>query len=688
MGRTVIGRLRLRGTDLDPLSAKLRLESLLSGAHLSPVGLPPSATVCIRRLVDPKPGVLPVRQFAPSPPPAWDEAFSAALSAQLARAARPAQGPVPPSAEAVLFLDPSELLACLASDVWRGTAAVHWWWKGLFPSADLALRVVAEWLRRPEYVPAALEAVARRSEARPVLSLFSGDEARTLLARVCVTQGLPALASALGAFEEEAARDEVMPKSRPRVAKEERVSGSGAVPLTPWEAWVPEARAPGLGREHQTLLGVALMLRRAPLEARHAAFIPAVVAWRREEARVTTGDGTREPVRSVGVTPESRPESGAEEVQALAPRVPGARAVQPIAPEQVELGPLPSAARSTEAPRLEPASRREPTDTSTPALTSPFAVPPLAASIEAPVWPIHVEASATPSVVMLAPEPTSAPQAPPPLPGLLPSSETRFISAPGRGWGLPISTGLGGLFYLVNVGLFLEFYGDFTQPAFPCLPLPLWDFVALLGQRLLGDARPSDAVWKVLALLSGRRPGEAPGHAFEPPEDWRVPESWLRAFRTQGAAAWTWSLTDRRLRVRHPAGFLVLDILAPEPSDSAEALVRRELALFSTGHTFTLEPGDVPAPTGPGATPLERWLGWLVPYVRARLSRALGVPPDDTEALERMLLMHDARLHLTETHVDVVLALAQLPLEVRVAGLDRDIGWIPSAGRHLTFHFE
>ena len=28
VGRTVIGRLRLRGTDLDPLSAKLRLESL------------------------------------------------------------------------------------------------------------------------------------------------------------------------------------------------------------------------------------------------------------------------------------------------------------------------------------------------------------------------------------------------------------------------------------------------------------------------------------------------------------------------------------------------------------------------------------------------------------------------------------------------------------------------------------
>ncbi|WP_439329419.1 hypothetical protein, partial [Corallococcus sicarius] len=677
VGRTVIGRLRLRGADLDPLSAKLRLEGLLSGAHLSPMGLPPAATVCIRRLVDPKPGVLPVRQFAPRPPPAWDEAFRAALGAQLAHAARPAQGPVPPDAGAVLFLDPSELLACLASDVWRGTAAGHWWWKGLFPSADLTLRVVAEWLRRPEYVPAALEAVARRSEARPVLSLFTRDEAHTLLARVCVTQGLPALASALGAFEEEAARAEVMTESR--ASKEERVSGSDAVPLAPWESWVPEARAPGLGREHQTLLGVALMLRRAPLEARHAAFIPAVVAWRREEARGVTGDRTHESVHVV---------TGTREAGTSAARASGVRSEQAGSREQVDPSPLPSFERLTDAPAPGAVSRGESAGSATSAPVSGVASPLLSAPIEVTAWPAHTEAPATPSVVMPVPEPMSAPPELSSPPGLLASSAARFAPAPGRGWGLPISTGLGGLFYLVNVGLFLELYGDFSQPAFPCLPLPVWDFVALLGQRLLGEARPSDPVWKVLALLSSRRPGEAPGHAFEPPEDWRVPESWLRAFRTQASSTWTWNVTDGRLRVRHPAGFLMLDLRVPEPTDSTEALVRHELASFATGYTFTLERGDVPASTGHGAMPLERWLGWLVPYVRARLSRALGVDPDDAEALARTLLVHDARLHLTETHVDVVLALAQLPLEVRVAGLDRDIGWIPSAGRHLTFHFE
>ena len=99
VGRTVIGKLRLRGAALEPLSARLRLESLLSGAHLVPLGLPPSATVCIRRLRDPKPGVLPVRQPALRPPAAWDEAMVSVLEAQVARAARPALGAVPPGVD-------------------------------------------------------------------------------------------------------------------------------------------------------------------------------------------------------------------------------------------------------------------------------------------------------------------------------------------------------------------------------------------------------------------------------------------------------------------------------------------------------------------------------------------------------------------------------------------------------------
>jgi hypothetical protein len=285
--------------------------------------------------------------------------------------------------------------------------------------------------------------------------------------------------------------------------------------------------------------------------------------------------------------------------------------------------------------------------------------------------------------------PASLPRLIEPLPFTqgAPPQEARE-SLPERAWGLPISTSLGGLFYLVNLGLFLELYGDFSRPMHPHLSLPVWDFVALLGRGLLVDPRPSDPVWKVLALLSGRKPGEAPGQGFEPPDTWRVPEDWLRAFRTSEAPAWTWAAQEGRLRVRHPAGFLVVDIPCEAGSvEEAEARVRRELERYARV-PFTLTQEEVAGPAGPETSPLERWLGWLMPYCRARLALALGLAQDDMPALEATLLTHDARLHVTETHVDVVLALSQLPLAVRVAGLDRDSGWLPSAGRHLTFHFE
>jgi hypothetical protein len=45
-------------------------------------------------------------------------------------------------------------------------------------------------------------------------------------------------------------------------------------------------------------------------------------------------------------------------------------------------------------------------------------------------------------------------------------------------------------------------------------------------------------------------------------------------------------------------------------------------------------------------------------------------------------------VHVTATHVDVMLSLADLPIAIRFAGLDRNPGWIPAAGRYLAFHFE
>jgi hypothetical protein len=73
----------------------------------------------------------------------------------------------------------------------------------------------------------------------------------------------------------------------------------------------------------------------------------------------------------------------------------------------------------------------------------------------------------------------------------------------------------------------------------------------------------------------------------------------------------------------------------------------------------------------------------LVARIRRRLARGLdaGDPP-------AFLLRRFGRIAVTAAHLDVFFPLAAHPVEIRIAGLDRDPGWIPAAGRHVSFHFE
>ncbi len=76
----------------------------------------------------------------------------------------------------------------------------------------------------------------------------------------------------------------------------------------------------------------------------------------------------------------------------------------------------------------------------------------------------------------------------------------------------------------------------------------------------------------------------------------------------------------------------------------------------------------------------------VLPGLRARLVLALGMR--DARRLAGLLLRLPARVQAGPDRIDVTFELQQLPLSVRLAGLDRDPGWIPAAGRDLRFHFE
>ncbi|MCX7792200.1 MAG: hypothetical protein N2378_16315 [Chloroflexaceae bacterium] len=231
---------------------------------------------------------------------------------------------------------------------------------------------------------------------------------------------------------------------------------------------------------------------------------------------------------------------------------------------------------------------------------------------------------------------TGAPeaQAPPRTVALAsrPASPTREPGAPLAA----CATGLGGCFFLINLALALGLYGDFTRPLARGLALSPWDLLALLAPRLLRrDPRAcasvaDDPLWPLLAALAGRDPHAPPGAGFRPPA--RVRSSTLvpLPFRKRGGRA---------------------------------RLARVESSGISV--------------------PLARWANRLAIRAQRRLARALG----DPRLIGRVLAM-PARVYVGPVRVDVVFGLADLPIEARLAGLDRDPGWVPAAGRDIRFHFE
>ncbi|HET9930338.1 MAG TPA: hypothetical protein VFQ35_06620, partial [Polyangiaceae bacterium] len=232
-------------------------------------------------------------------------------------------------------------------------------------------------------------------------------------------------------------------------------------------------------------------------------------------------------------------------------------------------------------------------------------------------------------------------------------------------WSEPVVTRFGGAFYLVNVALALGLYPDFTRPASLGLWLPLWSYLRQVSARLLAE-EPPDAIW---SLLSDLTPFGGSLTEHEEPRDWFVEPDWLRGFTPP--KEWLATQSSSRLRILHPAGFAAIDARA----DLDPALIAAKLSEYGTGPLRFAE-----------AEPRTsaQWIDWHVEYLRARLRLALRV--DDSQ-IGPLLLEHRARVHVTATRIDVVFSLEELPIAIRLAGLDRDPGFLPTEARSLHFHF-
>ena len=715
-GTTSLRKVTVRTSEPDALAVRTQFERALAPVDLHPASLPRSAILCVRALRDCSRRL----SFRTTPDFAalnrWRQKTVAALDTLARGAVRPSRGPVPATAEAVLFADETELLACLALDWCRGRFAEHWWWRGLFANRPCP-SWTAVWLEQPEFIPAAVELVAEQREVDSLARNVASAEARQLLAAVVERFGLREIAVVLSRVEVESTTvgtrlaQEIKPPSADEEALAPGMAAAQvpalAMPIRPpWQRWVAETELPpDLGVDEQAWLGIALVLQRAPRWARSAQFAEAIGQWiiasaaRSSEARLPALQGiiARPPLAKAKDTPTST------------------RTVRET----------PHCDRDAKGPAVSLSTRPSeetfvPREVRSVAGPPPMATPPAQAHERkgSSAVPVH-RIDAGPS------SPAIAPRDAQPSSSLTPRDE--FLAAthplpsssePSRRPSQPrereIETHFGGVFYLLNAALQLGLYGDFTTPMQPGLALPVWDFLALVGRELAGPDFASDSLWQLLAELDGRGDDEAPGAQFDAPNCWQVPPDWLKAFPEP--SVWHWSSTPvacassirkvsrlsicprtlRRLmlncvpRQRHMRPFPLNCCPAPltsGPSQLHGLGADSQLSTFNSQLPARCANSQLSTLNSQLAPRLQRWLDWLCGYLRARLARALGFPASSTAALT-LLLQQPARVQTTSTHVRVSFSLAQHPLEIRVAGLDRDPGWVPAAGRNFAFFYE
>ncbi len=201
--------------------------------------------------------------------------------------------------------------------------------------------------------------------------------------------------------------------------------------------------------------------------------------------------------------------------------------------------------------------------------------------------------------------------------------------------GCETETSWGGLFFLINAMTSLGLPDGLDQH--PLWGLGPWAQLELLGRGLLEQLAGEvvhDPIWRLLAQLDDRAVDVPLGHEQAPLPEQPLPGAWTN---TLGAAA--------------PA----------------------------------LEPLVGP----PGSLLVELPHAWIVVgrRVAAFLRRRLVCSGIASSELERVFRKR-ARIYLSRSHLDVVLALDDVSLPARIAGLDKNPGWVPSFGHVIGFHYQ
>ncbi|MEO9130209.1 MAG: hypothetical protein ABI240_03265 [Sphingomonas sp.] len=235
----------------------------------------------------------------------------------------------------------------------------------------------------------------------------------------------------------------------------------------------------------------------------------------------------------------------------------------------------------------------------------------------------------------------------------VPSKPAPFLAPDAR-----FETGFGGLLFLINAFIALGLYPDFTQPKGARLePSPLW-LADRIGRFWFGSRYRGDPLARWIAAHAA---------AGQLPRAWRAEPDWLASFETRATPHPT--VRHGRVTLWHPAGFPLTD---EEKGRSPRRLGRT--ARFRRPRLARISHARLPS------NPSDRWVACLALYLDARLRLLCGAGLS--------LLELPACIQTRDLDLSAHFALDHHPIQLRIAGLDRDPGWQPAEGRTIAFVFE
>jgi hypothetical protein len=286
--QSAVNKLRIRTATTSQAAARNAVARQLETAELTPPALAPAAILLIRSMRDPLPGRLATDRNSIPADECWQREIQSRIVSIARSASVPIRGRVHGDADAVIFADEAELLACIARDLACRNGPVPWWCRAItrqIPQSSLFTLLCAH----IELVPAMFRMLTRWNSLDEVVLALDAEQTRQLRRELVRNLALRHVERALAPIDADLADTPALGLSSGAIesTNADRVDASTdhreivwkpPADLNPFRAWFTPTNVHGTV-EQQILLGIALGVDRALAEISGALFAQRVAEW-------------------------------------------------------------------------------------------------------------------------------------------------------------------------------------------------------------------------------------------------------------------------------------------------------------------------------------------------------------------------------------------------------------------------